>query len=153
MVVERVTVIVGGEGVHSFSAEVELEDEDVAASAWGIILRDSMLDCVRGMVSDQRALIVASSSGNVVVVDVGTGVFDGFVGDRWHDVCGRDVEGVLVLMMISGFGHPFGITIPSYTSSMVTVLEQIGAVEVAVSCSRALRVSLVCWFPGRGCLG
>ncbi len=74
-----------------------------------------------------------------------------FVGDEKCDDGEGDVGLVLVLIMISDFGHPFGITIPSYISSTVTFLEQTGRVEVTKSCTLVFRVLSVRWLGARVC--
>jgi len=72
LVVYRVIVIVGGQGGFGYTVKLQLGDEELAASARGMTLIALMFDWDGRSVSDQRALIVASSRGKVVVSEVGT---------------------------------------------------------------------------------
>lgn len=72
LVVDRVIVMVGNQGGLGDSVKVESGCEELAACVRGITLGDSMFDWDGRRVSDQRALIVASSRGKVVVRDVET---------------------------------------------------------------------------------
>ena len=56
---------------------------------------------------------------------------------------------MLDVIIINGFGHPAGITMPSYVSLRMMVFRQTILVETEASSSLALGVSLLSWAGDR----